>query len=153
MRSGVRRKQTKTSAPKAPGWLSILGFTEPAGTDWGIVRAAQLAVVKRFAVTRLVISVLAAIVLLVLLKESVTTLKLGLWFAGTVVMATMCAWPHLRERNWTPPIATPGDLHRETGITLIGAIAWAVAPVLFGTGVRPEVLIGIWTVLTALMEA
>ncbi len=148
---GVRRKSTHSTAPGIPGWLSILGFTEPAGTDWGIVRAAQLAVVKRFAVTRLVISVLGAIVLLLLLKSSVSSLKLGLWFAGTIVMAAVSAWPHLRERNWTPVIATGGDLHRETGITLIGAAAWAVAPLLFGPGAQAESLIGIWTVLTALM--
>ena len=147
----VRRKNTHSTDAGVPGWLSILGFTEPSGTDWGIVRAAQLAVVKRFAVTRLVISVLGAIVLLMLLKSSVSTLKLGLWFFATIIMAAVSAWPHLRERNWTPPIATGGDLHRETGITLIGAAAWAVAPVLFGTGAAPESLIGIWTVLTALM--
>lgn len=134
-----------------PGWLSILGFTEPVGTDWGTVRAAQLAVVKRFAVTRLVISVLGAVVLLLLLKSSISTLKLGLWFGCTIVMAAVSAWPHLRERDWTPPIATRGDLHRETGITMIGAAAWAVAPILFGPGAHPENLIGIWTVLTALM--
>lgn len=147
----VRRKSTHSTAPGIPGWLSILGFTEPAGTDWGIVRAAQLAVVKRFAVTRLVISVLGAVVLLMLLKSSVSPLKLGLWFIGTIIMAAVSAWPHLRERNWTPVIATRGDLHRETGITLIGAAAWAVAPLLFGPGASAESLIGIWTVLTALM--
>lgn len=147
----MRRKNKHSTAPSVPGWLSILGFTEPAGTDWGAVRAAQLAVVKRFAVTRLVISVLGAVVLLLLLKSSISTLKLGLWFACTIVMAAVSAWPHLRERDWTPPIATRGDLHRETGITLIGAAAWAVAPVLFGPGAHPESLIGIWTVLTALM--
>jgi diguanylate cyclase (GGDEF)-like protein/PAS domain S-box-containing protein len=48
-------------------------------------------------------------------------------------------------------IATNADLHRETGITLIGAAAWAVAPLLFGPGASAESLIGIWTVLTALM--
>jgi diguanylate cyclase (GGDEF)-like protein/PAS domain S-box-containing protein len=151
MPSGVRRKSTHSTAPGIPGWLSILGFTEPAGTDWGIVRAAQLAVVKRFAVTRLVISVLGAIVLLLLLKSSVSPLKLGLWFFCTIVMAGVSAWPHLRERGWTPVIATNADLHRETGITLIGAAAWAVAPLLFGPGASAESLIGIWTVLTALM--
>ena len=148
---GVRRKSTHSTAPGIPGWLSILGFTEPAGTDWGVVRAAQLAVVKRFAVTRLVISVLGAIVLLLLLKSSISSLKLGLWFICTIVMAGVAAWPHLRERDWTPVIATSGDLHRETGITLIGAAAWAVAPLLFGPGASAESLIGIWTVLTALM--
>lgn len=147
----MRRKNTHSTAPGFPGWLSILGFTEPTGNDWGIVRAAQLAVVKRFAVTRLVISVLGAVVLLLLLKSSISPIKLGLWFIATIIMAAVSAWPHLRERDWTPPIATRGDLHRETGITLIGAVAWAVAPLLFGAGAHPESVIGIWTVLTALM--
>ncbi len=147
----MSRKIINSNAGATPGWISILGLADPRDADWSAVRAAQLAVVQRFAIVRLVISVLAACVILMSLRTTMAGTMLHAWFAVTVLMSGVIAYPKLRERQWAAPIVTKLELHKETFYSVLSALTWAAAPYIFGPKATPEQVITIWTVLTAVM--
>ena len=147
----MKQNQNQSSLNVTAGWLTILGITDPNTNEWSLIRAAQLGVVKRFGIARLVISVLASCVLLVSLRTTAETNLLYGWFAGSVLLACLQAYPHLKDRNWSAQIATRGDLHKETIGSVIAGISWAAAPVLFGSNGNAQDVIAIWTIVTAIM--
>jgi diguanylate cyclase (GGDEF)-like protein/PAS domain S-box-containing protein len=147
----MSKNQTKSSSAVKPGWLTVLGISDPKEGDWDFVRAHQIAVVQKFAMVRLVISVLAACVMMVSLRSTMSGILLYGWFAAIVTLSGAIAYPRLRERNWNAPIATRTDLHKETAASALSALTWAAGPVLFSKGASPEQLISMWTVITALM--
>jgi diguanylate cyclase (GGDEF)-like protein/PAS domain S-box-containing protein len=144
-------KNRATQPAAAPSWLTIMGITEPPGEEWAVVRAAQLAEVQRFAVSRFVISVLAAIAMIISLRPHFAGTALLAWFGVSILMFAALAWPNLRNRGWSAQIATRGDLHRETLSSGAAALAWAFVPVYFGAKAEPSDMVTIWTVTTAMM--
>jgi diguanylate cyclase (GGDEF)-like protein len=147
----VRKNQKPAAASDTPHWLNVLGFGEPDNGDWAQVRAAQLGVVKQFAIVRLCISVLAACMILFSLRSSMSSATLYVWYASTILIAGVVAYPNLKDRNWTSAIASRSDLHKETLRSVLSATPWAAAAILFGRKATPEQLISLWTVITAVM--
>jgi diguanylate cyclase (GGDEF)-like protein len=147
----VRKNQKPAAVSDTPHWLNVLGFGEPDNGDWAQVRAAQLGVVKQFAIVRLCISVLAACMILFALRSSMSSATLYVWYASTILIAGVVAYPNLKDRNWTSAIASQSDLHKETLRSVLSATPWAAAAILFGHKATPEQLISLWTVITAVM--
>lgn len=128
----------------------MLGLSGQPGAEWEAVRAAQLEVVRKFAVGRLVMSVLAAIVVMISLRSTMSGASLNLWFSGVLLLSGAIAYPKIK-RSWTAPLATRKDLHLETAIGVASGIAWGSVPILFGHHAGAEQVISMWTVITALM--
>jgi diguanylate cyclase (GGDEF)-like protein len=147
----VRKNQKSASSNEAPSWLNILGFGDPSLGDWAQVRAAQLAVAQRFAIVRLVISVLAACMILLALRGTMLDWTLWGWYGSTLAISGAIAYPNFKNRHWASAIATQADLHKETIRSCVSALPWAAAAVLFGPKATPEQLISMWTVITAVM--
>jgi diguanylate cyclase (GGDEF)-like protein/PAS domain S-box-containing protein len=148
---GVRKNRETKQPSEAPNWLNVLGFGEPNQGDWAQVRAAQLGIVKRFAIVRLCISVLAACMILFALRSTMSGALLYSWYGITLLISGIVAFPNLKDRNWTSAIASPSDLHKETLRSILSASPWAAAGMLFGHKTSPEQMISMWTVITAVM--
>ncbi len=133
-------------------WATILGFSDPVGGEWGLVRAAQLAVVQKFALIRLILSIGAAgVIAYAMRRPEGNTLLFG-WFAITLLLSGAIAFPKLRNASWSAPLATRSDVHKETATSVMAALCWAAAPVLFGPQSNPEQLLVMWTVTAAIMS-
>jgi diguanylate cyclase (GGDEF)-like protein len=151
MRFDVSKNQINNTPLSDASWLTIMGISDPPGDDWALVRGAQLAEVKKFAVARFVISVLAAIMMYVSLRPTLGGTALLAWFVSSLVVFSALALPHLRNRAWTSHIATRSDLHRESMSSMAAAACWAAAAVYFGPKASSTDLVTIWTVTTAIM--
>ncbi len=122
-----------------------------ANADWGLVRGAQISEIRRFALLRLVFSIIAAGG--VFLGTTVAGSGLLIWFLVTVVASVGLAIPQLKNREFPRLSATQGELHRETLSLITLALVWAALPVWFGNPSHPLDVLIIWAVLTTLMGA
>ncbi len=144
-----KKRSTKITSRNA-NWWAVLGLSNQDSGEWEAVRAAQLDVVQKFSVVRLVMMILAAIVLMFSFHGVIAGMRLNIWFATVLLASAAFAWPKIRQR-WAAPLATQRDLHNETGVGIANGLLWAAVPVLFGTRARPDEIISMWTVITALM--
>lgn len=129
----------------------MFGFAEPPGVDWGKVRAAQMAVAYRSAFGRFLMMTIGALLLFTLLYKHVEDWLLISWLSLTILSGLLSAWPHMRLGRNLPTYVTRARLRRSNALILIGASSWAAAPLLFGVVVSAETLVGLWSVMTALM--
>jgi diguanylate cyclase (GGDEF)-like protein len=132
-------------------WSTILGFSNPKDGEWGLVRAAQLAVVQKFALMRLLLSVAAAGVVAYVMRNFSDINTVYAWVSATLLVSLIIAYPKLRSSNWLAPLATRADLHKETATSVLAGLCWAAAPVLFGGQANSEQLISMWTVTVTMM--
>jgi diguanylate cyclase (GGDEF)-like protein len=125
--------------------------TNPAGGAWDAVRGTQLAVIAKYAMARFMMTVLAAVIVMASVRHSFYDTSLNLWFAGTLLVSGMIAYPWLRKRGWSQPLVSRSELHRETLIGLASGLLWLPLPFVFGAQASPEQIIAVWTVITATM--
>lgn len=146
------KKQSKTqSSTPIASWPTVLGLSGAEDIEWGQVRGAQISAVRRFALIRLFVGILAACgVYLTLKTESGVLLY---WFAVTVAAAGAVAMPQLRQREFPRLTASRGELHQETLGLFVQSLTWAALPAMIGTHVTPIEMLIIWAVITALMGA
>jgi diguanylate cyclase (GGDEF)-like protein len=148
----VSKKSNTVSAAETASWAAVLGFSDPEGSEWGLVRAAQLAVVQRFALIRLVLSICAAAAIGYVMHSATQNGVLYGWLAATVLLSGAIAFPKLRNAQWSAPLATRSELHKETATSVMAGMCWAAAPVLFGPQANPEQLIVMWTITAVIMS-
>ncbi len=134
------------------GWRVLLGFSESDRAGWPLVRGAQLDIVRRFAAARLVISLAAAVILLPILHGEVDPHARDIWLVLAVLASFATAVPHLGKTR-PGPARLPRALGREARLTGLNGLLWAAVPALFGWHGSLVTLVGIWSVLTALMAA
>jgi diguanylate cyclase (GGDEF)-like protein len=147
----VSKAHSSSSTTADRDWRTILGLSEPKDVDWGQVRAAQLNVVREFAITRLVMNVLAACIIVGMLHKTANAVLLYGWFASIITLLLYIVLPKLKQGRWEIATATPGELHRETFNSVLVGLGWAAAPILLGKGTGPAEMIGLWAIATALM--
>ncbi len=146
------RKQTEaTESDNAPGWLAVLGLTDSASEDWGLVRGTQISEVRKFSLFRLVFSVVSACG--VYASVQVKGASLLVWLALTVAASIIFAVPQLKNREFPRLSATRGELHRENAGLFFLSLLWGALPFWFGKGASPIDVLIIWAVLTTLMGA
>ncbi len=144
------RKQ-KVAEQKQFKFLELLGISQARSEDAAHVRAAQLGVVQRFAIVRLSIMMMGSCLILFALKSSVATSWLFSWFAGSLAIALVVAFPNLKDRHNAPSYASAQDLNKELMRSIASALPWLVAAIIFGPSANSEQLIVMWTVITAVM--
>ncbi len=141
-------KKTDSSAT-ALSWWAILGLSEANSLELGQVRGAQITAIRRFALARLFMGVLAA--LGVFLTLSTGGAMLTSWFGAAVMAIGVLALPQLRHREFPRLTATRSELHEETtGLVILGTV-WACLPIFFGASGNPMDVFVIWAVLAAMM--
>ena len=141
-------KRTDSSAA-ALSWWAILGLSEANSLELGQVRGAQITAIRRFALVRLFMGILAALGVFLTLSESSTMLTS--WFGAAVMATGVLALPQLRHREFPRLTATRSELHEETtGLVILGCV-WACLPLFFGTSGNPMDVFVIWAVLAAMM--
>jgi diguanylate cyclase (GGDEF)-like protein len=146
----VSKKTKSAASAEQANWASILGFSEPKGDDWGLVRAAQIAVVQKFTLIRLLVSLLAAGVIGYVMRGPENNTMVYGWTGATALLSIAIAFPKLQRGSWSAPLATRGDLHKETLWSMLAGLCWAAGPVLLGG--HAEQLITMWTVTAAVMS-
>ncbi len=145
-------KKTKTSSSsETPNWATILGLSDPKVGDWGLVRAAQIGVVHKFAVARLILSIAAAALVAFSLRSPTLNKYVYAWFGAVVVLCGLISWPKLKNRQWSAAFATRGELHAETISAVMLGLCWAGSALYFGPKANPQQMMMIWTAITALM--
>ena len=132
-------------------WLLSLGLADEPGAEWGRVRAVQISAVRRFALIRLCITILASITVFSALQGTVPTLALYIWFGVTNLVGLVATVPHLRQREFPRLVASRSELHLETLGLILAALCWAFPQWAFGTLVAPFELLLLWAMSTALM--
>jgi diguanylate cyclase (GGDEF)-like protein/PAS domain S-box-containing protein len=135
---------------EAPSWAVILGLSDAKSGEWELVRAAQLAVVKKFTLIRLVMSLAATATVGYVMRGMADRTMLYAWIAATALLSIGIAYPKLRT-SWQAPLATRADLHKETISSALMGACWAICPTLLGGAANPEQLISMWTVAAAMM--
>jgi len=132
-------------------WLTTLGITEPKGVDWDRVRGAQVNVVHRMAVVRMVVSLAGVLAVVASMLRSVPLSYLGGWATATVIVVVLSAWPKLRSRNFTVQTATRRELMHETIWSTLLGLAWGSAFLLMAPYADGAQLLLLWALMTALM--
>jgi diguanylate cyclase (GGDEF)-like protein/PAS domain S-box-containing protein len=140
---------SETEAP--PGWLAILGLSDSASEDWGLVRGTQISEVRKYALFRMVFSVVSACG--VYASVHVKGASLAAWFAASIAVSILLALPQLKNREFPRLSATRGELHRENAGLFLLSLVWGALPFWFGKGATPIDVLIIWAVLTTLMGA
>lgn len=137
-------------ADRPPNWSLIFGFAEPKESLPPGLRAAQLDVLRAMAPMRLGFQCLCAVLLVLFLAGRQGGANLLLWLLVTLAPPMLSLIAQLALRR---PLAeqAPHVLQRETQLFAISTLAWALAPLLFGTGAAPQEVLGIWATITALM--
>jgi diguanylate cyclase (GGDEF)-like protein/PAS domain S-box-containing protein len=147
----VTGQHASSKTPAFRDWRTVLGLSEPKDVDWGQVRAAQLNVVREFALTRLVMNILCSVLIILMLRTSASPYLLYGWAAANIALTTIIALPKLSQNRWQLSSATPSELHRETLNSLMTGIGWAAAPILLGKDCTPAGMLTLWAILTSLM--
>jgi diguanylate cyclase (GGDEF)-like protein len=145
------RKSKPASAAASPDWRTVLGLTEPKEADWGRVRAAQINIVRRLTPVRLVVTALAVIGVVAMLRGSVPPIPLYGWAAMTALISSAMIHAKLRQGSWQVQTATQSELHRETLTSTLSGVAWGAVPLLFARYADPANLLMIWAVSLAMM--
>jgi diguanylate cyclase (GGDEF)-like protein len=147
----VTNKNSTPTEEKQTGWLSILGLSSVSDADWGLVRGGQISEVRRFALFRLIFSVIAAWGVFSSMELSGTGMRV--WLIITMLSSVGLSIPQLRQREFPRISATNSELHLE-GLSLFGAsLAWGTLPFFFGRTAGPMDILTMWAVLTTLMGA
>ncbi|QHL91818.1 EAL domain-containing protein [Sphingomonas changnyeongensis] len=120
-------------------WRTALGLSEPRDSDWGKVRAAQIAAVRRHWPTRLAAELLGIALLWTGLTGRVPDTWLWGWTALALVAALGTGLWRARAAG-AETTASPAGLWRETAAALAAALVWAAPPALFAsaTGVEAQ---------------
>ena len=147
----MREKTEQRLGASTTNWLHVLGLSDGPGTDWGRVRAVQIGAVRRLALIRLWVSVLATIAVFQALNGKVADLPLYTWFGVANLIALGLAVPHLRQREFPRMIATRSELHLETLGLIVAALTWAFPLVAFGQQVGALDVLLLWAIITGLM--
>ncbi len=148
MPAWVSDKQTDNGAT-ALNWWAILGLSEANNLELGQVRGAQITAIRRFALARLFMGILAALGVFLTLSEQST--MLNSWFGAAVMAIGVLALPQLRHREFPRLTATRAELHEETTGLLILGLVWACLPLFFGSSGSPMDIFVIWAVIAAMM--
>ncbi len=144
-------KSTSKKDVSSLNWAVIMGFKQTNDLDWNMVRAEQLAEVKRFAVARFILSVVGIALIVFSMKASHGGSMLYGWAGIATLIFLGVAFPHFKNRDWSAQIASAKDLHKETFLSLLVGACWAAVPLLFYAKAGPMDIVVIWTVLTAMM--
>jgi diguanylate cyclase (GGDEF)-like protein/PAS domain S-box-containing protein len=145
-----RKKNSANSSSTPPNWLVIFGLADPVGEDWGQVRGSQITAIRRFALLRLFIIILAGCAVFLSL-ETQESWQLRLWFAGILLSGGLVAIPQLRQREFPRLVATRKELHAENIGLTVQALCWAALPLLISHISNLYDVLVIWAVITALM--
>lgn len=147
----MSNKTNDKSVSFQPSWAIILGLSSPQETEWGEVRAAQIKAVRDVALSRMVFSILGAIVVFASLRADMPyALLLGWFICFTLVTAVQGVF-QLRRKNETFATASRFQLLNETSSLILSALCWAALPFAFSSGATPNQMLIIWTVMTAFM--
>jgi diguanylate cyclase (GGDEF)-like protein len=146
----VTRARPASAARPSIDWRTAFGFSEPRDSDWGKVRAAQIAEVRRHTIARLVAEMLALVLIAVSLGGHAPTTLLAGWTGVALVGSVVMALWRLRRR-WDDSTASRKDLTLETGLSIVSAAIWSAPPVLFAGVGGLEQQLALWSVTVAIM--
>jgi diguanylate cyclase (GGDEF)-like protein len=149
----VSRNSPSSAAPVVPDWRTVLGLVELKEFDWGRVRAAQVNVARRLAPVRLIISLLAVAVIIVMFRGHAPAMLLYGWGVVSGTVAVLMAHSQMRNRKWQIQTATQSELHRETLWSTFVAICFGAAPLLFSRYCNAADLLLMWAICTTLVTA
>jgi diguanylate cyclase (GGDEF)-like protein len=144
-------KTTSSKETMSLNWAVIMGLKQTGDLDWNMVRAEQLAEVKRFAIARLTFSLIGIAILVFSLKSTHGGTMLYGWAGVSALVFIGVAFPHFKDRDWAAQIASAKDLHKETFVSLMVGACWAMVPTLFYKSASPIDMVIIWTVITVMM--
>jgi len=147
------KRNKKTRATTVPDWSIVLGLTEPKDADWGRVRAAQLNLIRRLSPVRLAATLFGLGCILATLRDNVPHWLLLGWSAFVVVVSMLIIRAKLRQGGWQVQTATQSELHRETLMSTLSAVAWGAVPLLFARYADPADLLMIWAMCMVMMAA
>jgi diguanylate cyclase (GGDEF)-like protein len=147
----VSNKTNDKSVSFQPSWAIILGLSSPQETEWGEVRAAQIKAVRDVALSRMVFSILGAIVVFASLRADMPDVMLLGWFICFTLVTAVQGVFQLRRKNETFATASRFQLLNETSSLILSSLCWATLPFAFSIGASPHQMLIIWTVMTAFM--
>ena len=142
---------TKELASSIIDWPTVLGLKEPAASDWGRVRGAQLNVVHRMAPVRALVSLVGIALVSIAMMTHVNTLHLYAWAIGCGILVALAGYPKLRSRGFVVQTATRGELQGETIWSVLMGIGWGSGFILFAPHATPTQMLVLWALMTALM--
>lgn len=121
-----------TSSTSEPTWRNVLGLADPHDRDWGLVRAAQLNTIRRFAAMRLLFNLALFFLVACAVWPVETPARVVAWVAGSAVLMLLSTRGKLRDRAWQIGTATQRDLHVETLWLTLNSLGYAAALFMFG---------------------
>lgn len=133
---------------------SLLGLYDPAdATDWGPIRAAQLAAGGQLALFLFAANAIGATMLMLVLAPLAPLWVLGTWAAATTAVAAIISLRRLTARDNVGARAELRDV-RSTfleGVAL--GLLWAMPPLAFGALADTRAALGLWIILSILTTA
>jgi diguanylate cyclase (GGDEF)-like protein len=146
----VTRARPASASRPSIDWATAFGFSEPRDSDWGKVRAAQIAEVRRHTIARLVAELLLLVLVAVSIGGHAPTGKLVAWggiaLGAGVVMALWRLRPHYDDVT-----ASRRDLTLETVLSIVSAAIWAAPAVMFAGVGGLEQQLALLSVTVAMM--
>jgi diguanylate cyclase (GGDEF)-like protein len=149
----VSKEKTNGSGSVAPNWRVVLGLMDPKDVDWGRVRAAQINVIRRLSLVRLLVGLLGTLGVVVSLRGHAPSAPLYVWGGISALITLFLGSGKFSERGWQRQTATQSELHKETLTSTVVGIAWGAAPLLFARYCSPSELLMIWAASTTMMAA
>jgi diguanylate cyclase (GGDEF)-like protein len=134
-------------------WLTVLGITEPVGPGWERVRGAQINVVHRLTLARMLVSLGCIATVVLAMRSTVPVTHLAGWAIMTAVLILSATWPKLRTRALAIQAASRRELQAETLWSTAMGLAWGTGFFLFAPSAPQSQLLLLWALMTALMAA
>ncbi len=134
-------------------WPTVLGITEPNAAGWDRVRGAQINVVHRLTLARLIVSLGGIVVVVLAMHATVPLTQLFGWALVGAAVILSATWPKLRNRALAVQSASRAELQRETVWSVMMGIIWGSGFIFFAPAALPSQLLLLWALMTTLMAA
>ena len=144
------KKLTQSGLPKDIPLSVLLDLSEPAGMDWGRIRALQFQGLQQHGLFKLVGAIVCGIVIVQIGFGIVNSMLLGSWFVALCGLYLYSHFAQSRQSVWMRKSIGRKDTISVHLLSLATGSLWGAALILFGmTGDEPA-MIGIWSVIICL---
>ena len=147
----MSKSTNNPSVSLRPKLSDILGLSDPKMIEWGEMRAAQIRAIRGIALSSMAFNVLAAIVVIASLRDGSPQMPILGWFVGLTLISVIQGVFQLKRQGDACVTASRSQLHNETVGFVIAGLCWASLPLALSSGVTPNQMLVIWSVMTTLM--
>ncbi len=147
----MERKVSQSGLPREIPLSVLLGLTDPAGIDWGRIRAFQFQGMLTHGLIRLIASIVCGVLAVQFGIGHVNPVFLGAW---VIAICGLYGYTYVytkRQASWQRKSVTRRENSSVLLSSLGGGLLWAIALIVFGPVADLNAMIGIWSIVLCLM--